>query len=229
MPTIAQQLQELAQIKADLKDAINAKGVTVLDSDAFNTYATKVSQIYVSGVNPIYYWDFTSDTDPLIDKLQNKVATQSGGTFDSNGFSITTTQAYMNLNIPMRPYVKVELEIGNMENSGISHNGSLIGFGTSGSVAGLKLLTASGYWAVWTNQWENVGIGGNGSYFANSKLTFELDVLKHVKIYKDDVLLFTSSTSMPNTSGYNLIIGESDNYNFRSVTVKSLKYYELEH
>lgn len=48
--TIAQQLEELAQIKSDLKSAIIAQGVAVSDSDPFSTYATKVSQISGGGV-----------------------------------------------------------------------------------------------------------------------------------------------------------------------------------
>ena len=48
MPTIAEQLAQLAQIKADIKDAIEAKGETV-GSDALSTYATHISNISGGG------------------------------------------------------------------------------------------------------------------------------------------------------------------------------------
>lgn len=49
MSTIAEQLAELAQVKADIKAAIIDKGVAVSDSDAFSTYATKIGQISGGG------------------------------------------------------------------------------------------------------------------------------------------------------------------------------------
>jgi hypothetical protein len=48
--TIEQQLQALAQIKSDLKDAILAQGVDIDDSTPFADYATKVSFISGGGV-----------------------------------------------------------------------------------------------------------------------------------------------------------------------------------
>lgn len=48
MPTIAEQLAQLAQIKADIKAAIEAKGETV-GSDALSTYATHISNISGGG------------------------------------------------------------------------------------------------------------------------------------------------------------------------------------
>ena len=49
MSTIAQNLASLAQCKADIKAAIIAKGVSVLDSDPFSDYATKIGQISGGG------------------------------------------------------------------------------------------------------------------------------------------------------------------------------------
>ncbi len=48
--TIEQQIQALAQIKSDLKDAILAQGVDIDDSTPFADYATKVSSISGGGV-----------------------------------------------------------------------------------------------------------------------------------------------------------------------------------
>ena len=48
MPTIAEQLTQLASIKSDIKDAIEAKGETV-GNDAFNTYATHIANISSGG------------------------------------------------------------------------------------------------------------------------------------------------------------------------------------
>ena len=48
MPTIAEQLTQLASIKSDIKDAIEAKGETV-GSDALSTYATHISNISGGG------------------------------------------------------------------------------------------------------------------------------------------------------------------------------------
>ena len=49
MSTIAQQLQELSQIKEAIRQAIVAKGVSLSSSDAFNTYATAIGQISGGG------------------------------------------------------------------------------------------------------------------------------------------------------------------------------------
>lgn len=49
MSTIAEQLAELAQVKADIKAAIIDKGVAVSDSDPFSDYATKIGQISGGG------------------------------------------------------------------------------------------------------------------------------------------------------------------------------------
>lgn len=54
MSTISENLLALAQCKADIKAAIIAKGVEVLDSDPFSTYATKISQIPSGGGIPGY-------------------------------------------------------------------------------------------------------------------------------------------------------------------------------
>lgn len=43
--TISEQLTALADIKADIKQAIIDKGGTVSDSDAFSTYADKISNL----------------------------------------------------------------------------------------------------------------------------------------------------------------------------------------
>lgn len=48
MATIAEQLTQLASIKSDIKDAIEAKGETVGD-DAFSTYATHIGNISSGG------------------------------------------------------------------------------------------------------------------------------------------------------------------------------------
>lgn len=48
MATIAEQLTQLASIKSDIKDAIEAKGETVGD-DAFSTYATHIGNIASGG------------------------------------------------------------------------------------------------------------------------------------------------------------------------------------
>jgi hypothetical protein len=49
MSTIAEQLQELAQIKEEIRQAIIAKGVTVSSDAAFSTYATAIRQISGGG------------------------------------------------------------------------------------------------------------------------------------------------------------------------------------
>lgn len=49
MSTIAEQLQELAQIKEEIRQAIINKGVTVSSDAAFSTYATAISQISGGG------------------------------------------------------------------------------------------------------------------------------------------------------------------------------------
>lgn len=49
MSTIAEQLQELAQIKEAIRQAIIAKGVTVSSDAAFSTYATAIGQISGGG------------------------------------------------------------------------------------------------------------------------------------------------------------------------------------
>lgn len=49
MSTIAQQLQELAQIKEEIRQAIINKGVTVASDAAFSTYATAIGQISGGG------------------------------------------------------------------------------------------------------------------------------------------------------------------------------------
>lgn len=49
MSTIAQQLQELAQIKESIRQAIIAKGVTVASDAAFADYATAIAQISGGG------------------------------------------------------------------------------------------------------------------------------------------------------------------------------------
>lgn len=47
--TISEQLTALANIKADIKQAIIDKGVTISDSDAFSTYADKISSLSGGG------------------------------------------------------------------------------------------------------------------------------------------------------------------------------------
>lgn len=49
MSTIAEQLQELAQIKEEIRQAIINKGVTVSSDAAFSTYATAIGQISGGG------------------------------------------------------------------------------------------------------------------------------------------------------------------------------------
>lgn len=53
--TISEQLTALANIKADIKQAIIDKGGTVSDSDAFSTYADKIGDISGGGFNPTFY------------------------------------------------------------------------------------------------------------------------------------------------------------------------------
>lgn len=231
MSTISENLLALAQCKADIKAAIIAKGVEVLDSDAFSTYATKISQIPSGGGrNPIYYWDFTSN-DPLVDTLQGKVATLNGtgGSFDAGGYQGVSATSFIKFGIPLRCYTKVEVEVGSMFDNGIDHNAPFICYGTSSgsSTDGLKYLKVSGYWALWTtSNWENMGIGGNTSYFQNSKVTVGLDFYRHMYVMKDDVLLYTSTGTIQES--YELMIGASSG-SFIDMVVKSVKYYELEH
>lgn len=229
MSTISENLLALAQCKADIKDAIIAKGVEVLDSDAFSTYATKISQIPSGGgQNPIYYWDLTGE-NPLVDKLQDKTAIMTDGTIDSNGFTVTTSNSRINFQIPFRCYTRTEIEIGSMLDGGVDHNGAVIVYADSNgnNSYGLKWLKVSSYWAVWTsNNWENMGIGNNPSYFQNSKLTIEIDLERRMLVYKDDTLLYTTSGKIPERQY--LTIGDKG-YTFKTMTVKSLKYYELEH
>lgn len=52
MATIAENLQTILDIKNDIKDAIIAKGVSVADSDGFDTYASKIESI-TSGITSI--------------------------------------------------------------------------------------------------------------------------------------------------------------------------------
>jgi len=59
--TIEQQIQALAQIKSDLKDAILAQGVDIDDSTPFADYATKVSSISGGGGIPGY--EFKTNLD----------------------------------------------------------------------------------------------------------------------------------------------------------------------
>lgn len=61
MSTIAEQLAALAQIKADIKSAIIAHGVSVSDSDPFSSYATKIGQI--SGGSGIPGYEFKTKLD----------------------------------------------------------------------------------------------------------------------------------------------------------------------
>lgn len=49
MATIADNLQKIIEIKKDIKDAINNKGVMVSDSDKFDTYASKIMEISTGG------------------------------------------------------------------------------------------------------------------------------------------------------------------------------------
>lgn len=229
MSTIAQKLADLAQVKSDIADAIIAKGVQVDPSDTFASYATKISQIPSGGgQNPIYYWDLTGE-DPLVDKLQGKTAILTDGTIDSNGFTVTSLNSRINFQIPFRCYTRTEIEIGSMFNDGVDHNGAVIVYADSSGSSddGLKWLKVSNYWACWTSDlWENIGIGNNPSYFQNSKLTIEIDLNRRMLIYKDDVLLYTTSGKI--SEGKYLTIGDKGN-SFKTMTVKSLKYYELEH
>lgn len=70
MATIADNLQKIIDIKKDIKDAINNKGVTVSDSDKFDTYASKIMEIKQGGggdCDPDHYLEYEWITDGVED------------------------------------------------------------------------------------------------------------------------------------------------------------------
>lgn len=70
MATIADNLQKIIGIKKDIKDAINNKGVTVSDSDKFDTYASKIMEIKQGGggdCDPDHYLEYEWKTNGVED------------------------------------------------------------------------------------------------------------------------------------------------------------------
>lgn len=60
--TISEQLTALANIKADIKQAIIDKGGTVSDSDAFSTYADKIDGISGGGKIDVTFYPCVETT-----------------------------------------------------------------------------------------------------------------------------------------------------------------------
>ena len=88
MATIAQQLTQLAQIKADIKAAIEAKGVTVGDA-SFDDYATLIASISGGG---------GSDINKLIDGSIESVSIS--GITSVRGSAFANCSAITSITIP---------------------------------------------------------------------------------------------------------------------------------
>jgi len=73
MKTIAEQLIQLNQIKSDINQAINDKGVEVTNADGFSIYPDKIRQIKTAS-------DLTFDTTPT-ENSTNPVT--SGGIYNA--------------------------------------------------------------------------------------------------------------------------------------------------
>ena len=65
--SIATEIQRIQQAKTDIKTAIEAKGVTVADTDKIDTYASKVDEIAVGGGDDHYntFWDGYIPTESI--------------------------------------------------------------------------------------------------------------------------------------------------------------------
>jgi len=222
MATIAQQLAELAQIKADLKSAIIAQGVSVSDSDPFNTYATKVSQISGGG-GYVERFDFTQS---LVGSVNGFTATLTSATRDSSGVHYTGPGDMINLPSVLLGVLKTyEIEVGAM-NAQSFNNGAVFGYNisTNSSTHGFAYHTATSKWGVWdsVNGWRDTNIS-DSNYFANSTIKIVIGADRLWKIYKDDVLLFEPTSAFPMDGIINFKIGGPGNNSFYNMTIESLK------
>lgn len=73
MSTIAEELTRIQAAKADIKTAIEEKGVTV-GTDKIDTYADKIRMITGGGESQELYWEGTqAEYDALTDKTKYKI------------------------------------------------------------------------------------------------------------------------------------------------------------
>lgn len=234
MSTIAEQLAALAQIKANIRQAIIDKGVDVSASTPFADYATLIGDISGGGggIDPIYHWDFTGE-DPLIDKVGGRAALATDISFDSNGATTSLASSRINFQIPLRYYTKVEVEIGTMYDNGMStNNTAVLGYASSSGSSHMGLRcqrTSNNRWAMWTTGgWEYLDNIYGDTYFQNSKVTMIVDPAGKVSFYKDGTLV-GSSTAVIGGSGDSYLTIGTNTTSFYTMVIKSVKYYELEH
>lgn len=231
MPTIAQQLQELAQIKADLKDAISAKGVTVLDTDAFNTYATKVGQISGGGgSSPIAHWDLTtSKTDDISGLLLTSPSNMS-----SDGIQAS---AVTYLPSGLIGYGrKIKIKFGTVSANFVTNRPyNLISFRGSSSYGYQRPsirwngTTSSGKWQILpssTGTALDIGITSVNA-FSNKELLIDVDGSGIIKLSLDGDLIYTATVAMDFYSEQNqLYFGASsinDDYGFYNFWIKEIE------
>ena len=194
-----------------------------------NMFGMKLSS--GGGPQPTYYWDFTGSS-PLVDKIQGSTATGTNVTFDSDGMHITSENGCFKTPFTIKKNARYVVELGSTNASGINHHGDIAGFGESGgsTIYGVTWLKVSNYWAIYTNIWENMGVGTNTSYFSDSIIEIVADnsgtYFSHISVFKNGELI-KKTTGTINLNYKYFFIG-SNGYSFKDMIVKSLKIYEPE-
>lgn len=175
-----------------------------------------------SGNKKLAAWDFTVG---LTDSVNGFTATLSGATRDENGLhfdsatdSCTIPSFLMSI---ARTFI---IETGNFT-AGAFNNGALLTMLSSGSsyYEGLSYHTGTSKWAVWDhiNGWNDSDIS-DPDYFANSVVKIMITPERKMVVYKDDELVFESSSVLPFVIT-DLCLGSKSNNTFYDMNIKKLE------
>ena len=92
MSTVTEQLAALIQIKADIREAINAKGVTVTEADPFYIYASKILEIGGGESTPPTYSPYRTIAEQLT--TLNQIKTDIRNAIVSKGVSVPASTPF---------------------------------------------------------------------------------------------------------------------------------------
>lgn len=208
---------------------VGTSTITVAYGGMTDTFTVTVTATPASA---IYDWDLTSS---MTDSVGSVVAT-TNGTQDENGVTFTGSGKYIEFGGVMAVDRTYEIDVDHIarSSSNLSRYARLFmvdadsNTATGGNGYIISGTAKSGdlfYMGTWdTNVIVSNSIDVNGSYYDGSTVGFYISSDKHISVYKDGVLLGTSTSTIANT-GTNIYIGSTGSDYFDDALFTGLRVY----
>lgn len=183
--------------------------------DGFSSVSVNVPQVRA----PKLFWDLS---ESLTDEIEGAQATLLGGAvMEEDGVSLPRLNSYINLPdwLGNSRLLSIEVSFGEMSAQATTLNLRLIAFGGS---SGFAYRGDIGVWGFYSGSaWSANSNISDINYFSNSVLRVDILADGRWNVYKDNVLVYTTSVSQPiNLGRLSVASGSTGFYPAKVKTIK---------